>query len=100
MVRDAIRAVGVGDVDLDHDQVGPVVGIERLDVLVDDHGLVVRRQVRGQRGQAERREQGVFDRAPIGAGRFGERGEDELDAKPAERGRHAPITLHYKSNLL
>ena len=81
MVRQAIRAVRVGDVNLDHHEVRAVIGIERFNVLVDDYRLIVRRQVRGERGQTERREQGVFDRAPIRAGRFGERGEHKLDTQ-------------------
>jgi hypothetical protein len=36
------RAVGVGDVHLDHDEVWRVAGAELLDVLVDDDGIVVR----------------------------------------------------------
>ena len=51
------RRAGIGDVDLDHDQVGPIVGVEPLDVLVDDHRLVFGSQVGGKRGQTERREQ-------------------------------------------
>ncbi len=99
VVGDAIRAGGVGDVDLDHDQVGPIVGVEPLDVLVDDHGFVVGRQIRGERGQTERREQGVFDRAPVGAGGFGQRGENERDAKRAGRGRHLANYFTIKSDL-
>src|SRR5262249_15011747 len=42
VVGEAIRPVCVGDVDLDHDEVGAVVGSQRLNVLVSDAGFVVR----------------------------------------------------------
>ena len=67
------------DVDLDHDQVGRVVEVERLDVLVLNLDLVVVVQVAGQRGQAERREQRVLDRPPERARRLGQRRQDHLD---------------------
>ena len=78
-VRQAIRAVGVGDVDLDHDQIRrtAVVDRQRLDVLVFDRRLVVGRQVRGERRQAERWEERILDWAPEGARRFGQRRQDE-----------------------
>ena len=41
VVRDAIRAVRRGDVDLDHHQIRRVVEVERLDVLVLNLDLVV-----------------------------------------------------------
>jgi hypothetical protein len=80
VIGETVGAVGVGDVDLDDDQVRTVVGVEPLDVLVDNHGVVVGRQIRGERGEAERREQRVLDRTPVRAGRFGQGREDELDA--------------------
>ena len=92
-VRHAVRAVGVRDVDLDDDDVGGVVDRQRLDVLVDDPRPVVGGQIRGERGEAERREQGVFDRAPMGAGRFRESREDELYAEQPVCARHLD-TLH------
>ena len=87
VVGEPIRTVGVGDVDLDDDEIGLVVSGQPLDVLVDDHRLVVRREVGGERGQAERRKERVLDGAPVRTGRFRQRGEDELDAKRA-RVRH------------
>ena len=36
MVRQAIRAVRVGDVDLNQHQVGPVAGIERLNMFIPE----------------------------------------------------------------
>ena len=92
VVRDAIGTVRVGDVGLDDDEVGPVARVERLDVFVDDHGFIVWSQIGGERRKAERREQGVLDRAPIGAGRFRERRENELHAEPPGGARHA-LTL-------
>ena len=55
VVRDAIGTVRRGDVDLDDHQVRRVVQVERLHVLVLNLHVVVLAQVRGQRGQAERR---------------------------------------------
>ena len=95
VIRDPIGALGVGDVDLDHDQVGAIagIGVKVLDMFVDDHRLVFGSQVGGQRGQTERRKQGVLDRAPIGAGGLGQRGKDQSDAKAARRCLHGH-TLH------
>src|SRR5688572_31031023 len=53
----------VGDVHLHDDEVGAVVEPEALDVLVVDRHLVVRVEVAGQRGQPERWEERVLDRA-------------------------------------
>ena len=94
-VRDPVRPVRVRDVDLDHDEVRRVVRGQALDVLVDDHRLVVRPQVGGERRQAERREQRVLDRPPVRARRLGQGGQDELDAERA-LARHA---LHCKVKL-
>ena len=41
VIGDAIGAVGVGDVDLDDDQVRVIVQIERLDVLVLERDLEI-----------------------------------------------------------
>jgi hypothetical protein len=77
---DGVGAVGVGDVDLDRHQVRLIVQAKRLDVLVDDHGLVLRTQAGGQRRQAQRREQRVLDWPPGSRGGFDQGGQDELDA--------------------
>ena len=45
VVGNPVGAVCVGDVDLDHDEVGRVVEGERLDVFVDDH-CAGRREIR------------------------------------------------------
>ena len=101
----AVGAPGRGDVRLDDDEVGLVVEAQGLDVLVLQVDLVVRVQVAGQGGEAERREERVLDRAPVAAvgGRLGR--ADHLDAerppgrRAAQRGpaglrrlsaRHAP----------
>jgi hypothetical protein len=78
VVREPIGAVGVGDVDLNQDEVGPVVDSQRLDVLIDDRGVIVWIEEGGERGQAKGREEGVLDRPPVGAGRLGERRQDQL----------------------
>ena len=57
VVRDAIGPVRGGDVDLNDDQVRRVIQVERLHVLVLNLDVVVFTQVRGQRREAERREQ-------------------------------------------
>ena len=51
---------------------------ERLNVLGLNFHVAVISQVGGQRGEAERREQGVLDRPPVGARRFRERRQDHL----------------------
>ena len=50
-------------------------------MLVDEDRLVVRREERGERREAERREQGVLDRAPVRTRRFGEGGQDQFDSE-------------------
>ncbi len=67
MIGDLVGAAGAGDVDLDHDQVGRVVEVERLDVLVGESDVVIGVEVCGERGQPERWEQRVLDR-PEAAG--------------------------------
>ena len=93
VVGDLVRAVCVGDVDLDDDEVGRVVERERLDVLVDDDDLVVRREIGSERGEAEGREQRVLDGTPVRIGSLSKRGQDELDVEAAgwwkrRRGSH------------
>lgn len=70
MVREFIGAIRVGDVNLDHDEVRCVLESEWLYVLVLDYGAVVRRQIRGKSGESKRREERVFDWAPVGIGRL------------------------------
>ena len=81
VVGDRVGAARVGDVDLNDDEVGTIVELQPRHVLVFDHGFVVRPQVGRQRRQPERRKQRVFDRAPVRAGGFGQRREDEFDAE-------------------
>ena len=47
VVGDPVGAVGVGDVDLDDDEIGGVVYSQRLDVFVDDEGGVIGREICG-----------------------------------------------------
>ena len=77
--EERIGAIGIGDVDLDHDQVRAVVRPERLDMIVDQLDLVVGGEEGGQRRQAERWKQRIFYRPPEGALRLGERRQDHLD---------------------
>jgi hypothetical protein len=76
-VGQPVRAAGVGDVDLNHHEIRPVVELQRRHVLVFEHGFVAGRQIRGQGGEAERRKERVLDGPPVRAGRLGEGGEDE-----------------------
>jgi hypothetical protein len=61
VVGDLVGAVGATDVDLDADQVGLVVEVERLDVLVLKGDLVIISQIACERRQSERRPEGVLD---------------------------------------
>jgi hypothetical protein len=80
-VGEAVGALRAGDVDLDDDEIGCVVLADRRDVLVLDDGLVVGREVRGQHRQSQRRKERILDRPPVRTGGFGQRRQDELDAK-------------------
>jgi hypothetical protein len=80
-VGQPIRAIRVGDVDLNDDEVRTIVGGQGLDVLVDEHRLVVGPQVRGKRREAKRREKRILDRPPEGTCRLGQCRKDELDAQ-------------------
>ena len=73
----------VGDVNLDYHQFRIVIEAQRFDVLVDQGQLVRRRAVRRQRGQAQRRKQGVLDRPEERAGRFRQCWQDEFDTHAA-----------------
>jgi hypothetical protein len=85
--EDSLRAIRVcerigprraRDVDLDGDEIGAIGGVDALDMLVDDDGLVVRPEVPGKRREAERRKERVLDRPPVRAGRFRQGRQDEL----------------------
>ncbi len=86
VVGDPVGAVGVGDVDLDDDEVRVIVEIEPLDVLVLEDDFEVGIEIGREGRQAQGREQGVLDRAPEGTRRFRQGGEDEFDA-PDRDGR-------------
>ena len=66
VIGEAIRAMSGRDVDLNDDKVRRIIQIERLHVLILNLDVRVVSQVGGQRGQAQRREQRVFDRTPVG----------------------------------
>jgi hypothetical protein len=84
VVGQLVGAPRRGDVDLDHHQVRLVGEVDLLHVLVGHRHLVVRVEVPGERGQAERREQRVLDRTEERRGRLGQGRQDHLDA-------HAPL---------
>src|SRR6187397_579767 len=98
MVREAVGAIGVRDVDLNDDEVGMVIEIDRLDVLVLDGCLDVGVEIRRERGEAERREQGVLDRPPVRAGGFSQGRQDELGAAHARKYNLNNFTLQSTSN--
>jgi hypothetical protein len=52
VVGEAVGAVGVGDVDLNDDEVGVVVEGEGLNVLVMDFGVIVGGEVGSEGGEA------------------------------------------------
>src|SRR5947208_250777 len=80
VVGDSVRAIGVGDVDLNDHQVGSIVEIERLDVLILQSDFEVGIEVRGESRQAQGRKERVLDRPPIGTRRLRQRREDEFYA--------------------
>ncbi len=80
VVGQGVGPVGVGDVHLDHHEVGGIVQVEFFHVFVLEGGLVVGGEVGGQRRQAQRREQGILDGAPVRAFGLGKRRKDKLYA--------------------
>ena len=84
-IRDAVRAVCVGDVDLNQDQVGVIVCGQALDVFVDEDRLVAGAQICGERREAERRKERVLDWPPIRTGSLGQGGQDEFDSQVSSR---------------
>src|SRR5688572_13936543 len=79
VVRKAIRAGGGRDVDLDDDEIWRIVQVEGLDMLVLELRFILSVQVRGERREAEGREQRVFDRPPQRAGRLGQSWKNQFD---------------------
>jgi len=79
-VSDTVGAIGVGDVDLNDHEVGRVVSqqVQRLDVLVDEGRPVLRREIRGERGETERGKQRVFDGPPERARGLRQGWQDQL----------------------
>jgi hypothetical protein len=57
MVCDFVGAVGVGDVNLDHDEVGLITETQLLDMFVHNHRMVIGRQICGERGKAQGRKE-------------------------------------------
>jgi hypothetical protein len=54
VIRQRVGAPRAGDVDLNRDQIGLIVGSDRPDVLVEQRGLVVRVQVCREGGEPQR----------------------------------------------
>ena len=79
------------DIDLDRDDIGRVVEVQRLHVIVFEARVPVVGEIRGQCRQPQRWEEAVLDGPEERGLRFGERGEDKLDV-------HLIIqsTLYYK----
>jgi len=86
-VGDLVRAIGVRDVDLDDDEIGCIVQVQRLDVLVLQHDLDGGVEVGGEGGQAQGRKERVLDGAPVRAGRLRQRGQQERDAPEGHAGK-------------
>ena len=81
-----VGALSIRYVDQDHNEVGKVVQMQRRDVFVFEHRLVIRPQIRGQCSQAKRSEERVFDRTPVRTRRFSQRGKNELDSSGSHLG--------------
>src|SRR6185436_15968909 len=76
-----------------------------LNVLIEDYRFVVRPKIGGERGETKWWKQGVLDRSPVRAGRFGQGREDELYAQASVWHSHGcgthvaallQTTLYYK----
>ena len=62
-----------------------VIQGQGLNVFIFDVDLILLFQIGCQGGQSERREERIFNRPPIGAGRFSECGQDQLDPESCHR---------------
>jgi hypothetical protein len=95
VVGNSVSAIGIGDVDLDHYEIRPVVDVKALNVFIADDGLVIGAQISGERGEAERREERILDGTEVRTGGFGQSGKNELGADGAmlEVGFHCESTL-------
>src|ERR1700722_2205200 len=91
MIGNPVRPVCIGDVNLDHDQLRRVTKRERLHMLVHNGGVVIGREVGGERGQAQRRKQRILDGAPIRIARLFQGGQNEFDVQRSRTGSdHRP----------
>src|SRR6185503_9729608 len=77
-------------------EVRAIVGVNALDVLINDDGLVIVTQVGREGCEPERRKQRVLDRAPERTGGFSQRRQDELHAKAT---RHCEVLCITKTTL-
>ena len=71
VISNLVRAIGVGDVDLNDYQVGLVVEVKLLNVLVLQGHLDVGIEIGGESRETKRRKKGILDRPPIRTGCFG-----------------------------
>src|SRR5262245_25890506 len=79
MVGDFVRAFRGSDVNLNDDQIGLVVQVERFNMLVMQTNVVVIDEIPRQGGKPQRRKQRIFDRTPERAFGFGQRRQDHFD---------------------
>jgi hypothetical protein len=103
VIGQAVGAPCARDVDLNDDEIGPVIQVQGRNVFIFEHGLGVGRQVGGECREAERREQGVLDRTVVRTRGFGQSGQNEFGTErthqprkvPSGR-RGSPLTLYCK----
>jgi hypothetical protein len=88
VIGDSIRAIRIRDVNLNQDEIGSILEIERHHVLVDQYRAIVGTEKRGERRETERREERVLDRTPVRARRLGERREDQFDGQRSRGSGH------------
>src|ERR1044071_1150699 len=78
VIRQLIRAIRIGDVHLNDNELRRILEIEHLDMLILQRDLNVRIEIRGKRSEPQGRKERGLDRPPIRARGFREGGEDEL----------------------
>src|ERR1700748_494862 len=64
-IRDLVRAMSIGDVDLDDYQVRRIIKLERFHMFIEDDCLVTRGKISSQCGQPQGRKQRISNGTPI-----------------------------------
>ena len=82
-IGNLVGPIGVGDVHLDHHQFRIVVEAQGFHMLVDQSQFIGRLAISREGRQPQRRKQRILDRPEVGAGRFGQCRQDELDTHEA-----------------